>query len=52
MPRDTVKSRADMVAKRYGNPKPPKAPKKGKTTIRPKGNPLKGVYGFKVKTTF
>ncbi len=29
-----------------------KAPKKGKTTIRPTGNPFKGKVGVKIKRTF
>ena len=53
MPRNTVKKRANMAKKRYGSTTKGTAKRKrGKTTVRPRGNPLKGKIGVKIKRTF
>lgn len=55
MGRDTVESRYKAATKRADMSKHRKTgvrASKAKTTIKPQGNPLKGVYGFKVTHKF
>ena len=50
----SVSKRSNVASKRYGKTLTQKnqTPVKPKTKVRPKGNPLKGVYGFKAEVKF
>ena len=54
MPRKTVSKRASTASNRYGKTLTQKnqTPTKSETSVKPKGNPLKGVYGFEAKVKF
>ena len=53
MPRKTVTKRADTAKARYGKTMKGTGGKaKPSAKVKPKGNPLSGVYGFKYKAKF